>query len=90
MTFTARTVWAVECNRCGCSFGDEDDAEVLLLDTAEGADSLAAEMCRTGWVAVGGARHVGPPCGVVEQAAVMDRLAIEAACEPLPFDGGDA
>lgn len=91
MTFAPRTVWAVECNRCGVSFTDpDDDAEVLLLDTVEGADSLAAEMRRAGWVAVGGTRHFCPPCAVVEQAAVMDRLAIETTHEPLQFDGGEA
>lgn len=93
MTFIARTFYTIACNRCECPFTEPDEEtgeeiSVVLMNTIEGADELAQWMRSEGWVAVGGMRHLCPPCAIAEQAAAMDRLAIEFTHDELPLDGG--
>lgn len=94
MTFVAWTFYTIACNRCGVAYVVEDEAtgddvELTICDTTDGADALASQLQGEGWIAVGGgARHICPRCAPVEQAAAMDRLAIESTHDELPFEGG--
>lgn len=82
MSFQPRTLFVIVCNRCRAPFTEPGECghpvDVVLYETQTGADELVAWMSAEGWTAVGD-RHLCPPCVRVEQAAAMDRLAIESA-----------